>query len=100
MEKGNKPAELGLERKGCDATEDKAGDEDSEPEANATKMIGLRHGRKKSSELWARTSRWLLSKNSRIRAALNEAITGRYPSIPSRNLARLSVLRQNGAPCG
>lgn len=63
---GNKPTELRLEGEGCNATENEADDEDSQPEANATKLIILRHHCKKSSELWARTSRWAFFRSDRI----------------------------------
>ncbi len=43
MKDGHEPTQLRLEREGRDATEDKTDDEDGEPEANASKMIGLSH---------------------------------------------------------
>ena len=43
MKYGHEPTQFCFERESCDATEDQADDEDGEPEANASKMIGLRH---------------------------------------------------------
>jgi hypothetical protein len=42
-EDGIQPAQFGLERKSCDATDDQASNENGEPETNATKMVSLRH---------------------------------------------------------